>query len=66
MIAKRLLIGLVLTVMIGCGGGNSPTEINTTEFTEEQKKAIKQADKEVNDEEKSGAGSATPPKKKRR
>ena len=55
-----LLIGLAGAA--GCNGGNPP--MNTAPLTDEQKAKIRAEDKQIEDEERSGSGTAT--KRKRR
>jgi hypothetical protein len=58
--ALAIVAGAVATA--GCGG---KTTMNTAPLTDEQKAQIKAADKSVDDEERSGSGTAQPAKKKR-
>lgn len=60
---KILLSALpcVALALVGCGSGKST--INTAPLTDAQKAEIKARDAEVDEEEKSGAGSAVKAKK---
>jgi hypothetical protein len=58
-----LILGLAAPAVPGCSG--SPA-LNTAPLTEEEKQKIREEDKRVEDEERSGSGTATPAKKKRR
>lgn len=58
-----LLAGLAAFLgSAGCGGGS--TKLNTAPLTDEQRQKIKEDDKRIDDEERSGAGTAVPRKKR--
>jgi hypothetical protein len=59
-----LMIGL-MAVGGGMGCSGAPT-LNTAPLTEEELRKIREEDKRVEDDERSGSGTATPAKKKRR
>jgi hypothetical protein len=61
---RKVLIGAVLaTVASGCGGG-SPTP-NTAPMTEEEVRQMREEDRQIDEVERSGSGSATPAKKRK-
>ncbi len=60
-----LTLGLA-ALLIGVTGCSSDPTPNTAPLTEEEKQKIREEDKRVEDEERSGSGTATQPKKKRR
>lgn len=56
-----ILAALVAAVSIGCSGS---VAMNTDPLTDEQKQKIKEEDRRVDDEEKSGSGTASPVKRR--
>jgi hypothetical protein len=60
----RLLLIVVPFAFIGCGGGSPP--MNTKAMTDEEVRLMKEDDKRIDDEERSGSGTAVgKPKRKR-
>ena len=62
---KLILFVALLALLGGAGCSGSNLGLNTAPLTEEEKQKIKEADKRVEDEERSGSGQATRPKGKR-
>jgi hypothetical protein len=48
--------------LVGCGSGDPP--LNNTKMTEEQIRVMKEEDKRIDDEERSGSGTAVGRKKR--
>jgi hypothetical protein len=64
---RRLVLSAVAVLLagaVGCGDGRPP--LNTAPLTDEEKQKIKEQDKMIDDEERSGSGTATPAKKKKK
>ena len=61
---KRFLLIAVPFAFLGCGGGEPP--MNTKTMTDEEIRQMKEDDKRIDDEERSGSGTAVgKPKRKR-
>lgn len=58
----RIVFGLILAAAAGCGGSSAVTKPN---WTKEQEAQIAAQDKQTDDAERSGSGTATPAKKRR-
>jgi hypothetical protein len=52
----RMLLIVIPFVFIGCGGGSPP--MNTKPMTDEEIRLMKEDDKRIDDEERSGSGTA--------
>lgn len=57
-----LVLGMLIAGLVGCGSSKT---VNTAPLSDEQKVKIKAADQGLEDEERSGSGTATPVKKKK-
>lgn len=49
-----LFFSLLIVAAVGCGGGSNQAILPTGQLTEEQKAAVKAADKQVDEEESQG------------
>jgi hypothetical protein len=58
---KKMIL-LASLFVVGCGGSSAPKP-EARQYSEAEKAAIRAADKTVDDEERSGAGTATKQKK---
>ena len=61
---KRLLLGAVLTGLAAAGCGDGDVKPNTAPMTDEEVRKMKEEDRQIDDQERRGSGSATPARKK--
>jgi hypothetical protein len=61
---RRLVLGAVLTVLATTGCGGSDVKPNTAPMTDEEVRKMKEEDRQIDDQERSGSGSATPARRK--
>jgi hypothetical protein len=61
---RRLVLGAVLTVLATTGCGGSDVKSNTAPMTDEEVRKMKEEDRQIDDQERSGSGSATPARRK--
>jgi hypothetical protein len=59
MLSRYLFVLGFLSLLAGCGGGDSKATINDKPLTDAEKAAIKAEDDKVNAEEQGGKGSTT-------
>lgn len=62
---SRFLCWSLLLGMLGSFGCGGTLPMNTAKMTEEEIRKMKEDDRRVEDEERSGSGTASPPKKRR-